>query len=120
MFRSLVALLSLLALAAPLIAKNLDGRFDASPHREWFESLGTPEIYSCCGVADAYFTDEWYIKKDGSAHVEVQIAGAKYTFEVPAKKVLMNKAGSNPVGRGVVFVAEDRQTVYCFVPAPQA
>lgn len=120
MFRRLLLLTVFCALSVAAFARNDDGRFDASPHRQWFESLSTPEIYSCCGVADAYFTDEWHVNRDGSAHVVVEIEGKKYTFEVPASRVLMDKASTNPVGRGVAFVPEDKRTVFCFVPAPQA
>lgn len=100
-------------------AKNDDGRFDASPHREWFESLKDASGMSCCGLGDAHFTNDYTFNSDRSAVVRVVVEGREHSFVVPPEKVLMDKVSSNPTGRGVIFLSVDLVRVFCFVPVPQ-
>ncbi len=91
---------------------------------DWYAELRQPDVpsASCCGVADAYWCDDYYAR-DGKAfckitddrddaplhrpHVDV---GTE--IEIPTVKLKWDK--SNPTGHGVVFLSRG-QYVYCYV-----
>jgi hypothetical protein len=92
--------------------------------REWYRSLMQPDNpqVSCCGEADAYWADRFFVK-DGKTfavitddrpdgplnrhHVEVGTV-----IEIPDYKLKYDRG--NPVGHPVVFLSYSN-TVYCFV-----
>jgi len=113
--------LSALLVPASALARNDDGRFDASPHREWFEGLKVPGGGSCCGLGDAHFTNDYEIGKHGVAQVRVVTPdGKKREFFVPPERVLMREALNNPTGQGVIFLSPGWEAAYCFVPTAQS
>jgi hypothetical protein len=91
---------------------------------------------SCCGEADAYEADEYEVDKEGNITAVVTNGaggGSKIMvpdgtrIKIPAKKVVVREANTNPTGHGWVFLApytehsgdvranpEDRH-VYCWV-----
>ncbi|NPU63401.1 hypothetical protein HL667_00125 [Bradyrhizobium sp. 83012] len=92
--------------------------------RAWYESLMQPDVptASCCGVADAYFCDDYGLRDGkpscvisddrddasrGRPHVEIGTV-----IEIPPNKLKWDKG--NPTGRGVVFMSRNRY-VFCYV-----
>ena len=61
--------LAIAIIAMPAAARNLDGRYDNSPHKEWFQSLhdNTHDKTSCCADVDgAIVRDaEWSASPEG-------------------------------------------------------
>lgn len=95
---------------------------------EWYKTLMMPDHLeiSCCGVADAYWADE-YEDKDG--HYIAIITDDRY---VPLRKPIQlgtritipyNKLPNpgaqkpNPTGHGIVFM--NYGSVYCYFPPVQ-
>jgi hypothetical protein len=92
--------------------------------RKWFQALMQPDVpnASCCGEADAYWTDEVHVRHgktyavvtddrpDGPLlrpHVDV---GTE--IEIPNNKLKWDK--SNPTGHGIMFLSRNRY-VFCYV-----
>lgn len=90
----------------------------------WYSTLMQPDnpMVSCCGEADGYYCDTWYVRKGQTycritddrddeplkrPHVEVGTEIA-----IPDYKLKWDK--QNPTGHAVVFLSR-MQYVYCFV-----
>jgi len=110
-------------LAAMLIG-NVRAHDGDPSHDAWFRSLKQPDNpnVSCCGKADAYWCDTWYVRDSktycritderddaplGRPHVPV---GTE--IYIPDYKLKWD--ASNPVGHAVIFLGISL-TVYCFV-----
>jgi hypothetical protein len=106
------------------------GQWGATPkeEREWFARQKMPDrpIVSCCGEADAYFSDSFVVENGrvfaiitddrddaplGRPHIDV---GTR--IEVPAEKFKDSRDDPNPTGHGVLFVGTYRKfDVYCYI-----
>ena len=92
--------------------------------RQWFQALMQPDVpnASCCGEADAYWTDEVHVRGGKTyavitddrpdepllrPHVDV---GTE--IEIPNNKLKWDK--SNPTGHGIVFLSRNGY-VFCYV-----
>lgn len=125
---ALVAVLSLVVLILSVRitpAHDADhGGEDNPAIQQWYKNLKQPDnpAMSCCGVADAYWCDDYYARNGkafckitddrpdgprGRPHREV---GEE--FEIPPHKLKWDHG--NPTGHGVVFLSRDGQ-VYCYV-----
>jgi hypothetical protein len=112
-------LLSLL-LSAPLPAHDMEHpEFD-----EWYAELRQPDnpTASCCGVADAYWCDDYYAR-DGKAFCKITDdrivlhrppVPVGTEIEIPSYKLKYDRG--NPTGHSVVFLSS-AQYVWCFVQA---
>ncbi|WP_155253466.1 hypothetical protein [Bradyrhizobium japonicum] len=105
------AVLLLLAITVgPAPARDLDGRYANSPHKEWFSQQRNSVGMSCCDESDGHrFYGDYVIKEDGSVVVE------GHTIE--SYKVLK---GPNPVGSAVWWYVDTAygRVTYCFMPGP--
>jgi hypothetical protein len=104
--RYLIILFGLLASSA--YARDPDGRYANSPHKEWFENQRNSAGMHCCAESDGhpYFGD-YKLNEDGSVTI------GNETIE--AYKVLK---GHNPTGHAVWWYNENDhgKTTYCFIP----
>jgi len=92
--------------------------------RKWFNSLMMPDYpsFSCCGKADAYWSDDFEVKGDqyvavitdtredfplGRPHID---AGTRVT--VPNHRIKWDKG--NPTSHGWIFIAGGE--VFCYLP----
>jgi hypothetical protein len=92
--------------------------------RKWFNSLMMPDYpaFSCCGKADAYWSDSFEVKDDqyvaiitdtrddgplGRPHID---AGTRIT--VPNHRIKWDQG--NPTGHGWIFIGGDE--VFCYLP----
>jgi len=91
-------------------------------HDEWYAGLMQPDNpnVSCCGIADAYWCDEYYAK-DGKAYCRItddrEVAGRPPVpvgteIEIPPWKLKFDRG--NPTGHAVVFLSSGG-AVFCFV-----
>ena len=82
------------------------------PFAEWMMSLRQPKIpyASCCGPADQVYPERYEANEDGSFTAWVN--GRK--INVPADTVIWDRV--NPTGRGVLFINQEDQFIFCFVP----
>jgi len=101
------------ALALPgAHGKNLDGRYDNAPNREWYESQHNAKGQWCCNESDGhpYFGD-YSLSEDGSVVLDYE--GQHYV--IPDQLVLK---GTNPTGHAVWWFLEGPtgRTTYCFAP----
>ena len=122
-FAVAAAFLSSAALAKHFLP-NSDPKIDA-----WYVSLKQPDnpTVSCCGVADAYWADEFETTEDGHYIAIVtdnreipDRPPIKYgtKFEVPKGKLPdMSKQSPNPTGHGILFVYGN--AVLCYFPPAQ-
>jgi hypothetical protein len=111
---------------APAAARDF-GQWQNQPPevRTWFQRLMQPDVpfMSCCGEADAYWTDSFEVDEDryvaiitderpdgplGRPHREL---GERIV--VPNHKIKWDEG--NPTGHGVIFIGIGGQ-VYCYVP----
>ena len=117
----LVARVLLMLLLPPLPAWAHDENHD---HDEWYQSLNQPDnpTMSCCGLADAYWEDEYYVK-DGKTYAVITDnrddgplrrphVPSGTVIEVPNYKLKWDR--SNPTGHTIIFLTRERY-VYCFV-----
>ena len=92
--------------------KNLDGRYDNAPNREWYESQHNAKGQWCCNESDGhpYFGD-YSLREDGSVVLDYE--GRRYV--IPDQLVLK---GTNPTGHAVWWFLEGPtgRTTYCFAP----
>lgn len=93
-------------------------------HDEWYRSLMQPDnpAASCCGLADAYWADEVYVK-DGKTYAVINddrdnallgrppVANGTAVL-IPNHKLKYDRG--NPTGHGVVFM-RGPDTVFCYV-----
>lgn len=92
--------------------------------RKWFNSLMMPDYpaFSCCGKADAYWSDSFEVKGDqyvavitdtrddsplGRPHID---AGTR--IPVPNHRIKWDQG--NPTGHGWIFIGGDE--VFCYLP----
>ncbi len=98
------------------------GHDDDHSHDEWYAGLMQPDnpSASCCGVADAYWCDDYYAR-DGKAYCKITDdrviprrppipSGTE--IEIPEWKLKHDRG--NPTGHAVVFLSSGG-AVYCFV-----
>jgi hypothetical protein len=83
--------------------KNLDGRYDNAPNKEWYESQHNAKGQWCCNESDGhpYFGD-YTFREDGSVVLDYE--GQRYV--IPDTLVLK---GTNPTGHAVWWFLEGRQ-----------
>jgi len=101
------------ALAVPgARGKNLDGRYDNAPNKQWYESQHNAKGQWCCNESDGhpYFGD-YSLGENGS--VVLNYEGQRYV--IPDQLVLK---GTNPTGHAVWWFLEGPtgRTTYCFAP----
>lgn len=92
--------------------------------KQWYQTLMQPDNpqVSCCGEADAYFADKFFVK-DGKTYAVITDdrpdgpLGRPHRdlgeiFEVPNHKLKWDRA--NPTGHNIIFMSRVGY-VYCFV-----
>ena len=112
-------------LAALASARDLGQWENQDPTiRRWFNSLMIPDMpaFSCCGKADAYWSDSFEVKGDqyvavitdtrddgplGRPHIA---AGTRII--VPNYRIKWDRG--NPTGHGWIFIGGDE--VFCYLP----
>lgn len=114
-----VVLLAMLWLmtCTPAIAHDDDHAHDA-----WYAELRQPDnpSASCCGVADAYWCDDYFARGDKAfckLTDDREIKGRPSLpigteFEIPPNKLKFDRG--NPTGHAIVFLSAGG-FVYCFV-----
>ncbi len=114
-------------LIAVLVAAAVKGFAHDHDHPEldqWYAGLMQPDnpTASCCGVADAYWCDDYYAK-DGKAYCRITddrpVPGRPpipvgTEVEIPDRKLKWDRG--NPTGHSVVFLSSGG-AVFCFVQA---
>jgi len=119
-------IIAFVLLASPVAARDF-GQWEAqSPEvRHWFQKLMQPDVpsMSCCGEADAYWTDSFEVddgryvaiitdeRSDGSFGRPHREVGERIV--VPNNKIKWDEG--NPTGHGIIFLGTSGQ-VYCYVP----
>jgi hypothetical protein len=111
-----------LLLVSSIVARAHDP--DHPEHHAWYGSLMQPDNpgSSCCGLADAYWCDE-YFSRDGKAYCRItdgrddKPLGRPHIpigteFEIPPYKLKFDRG--NPTGHAVIFVNRAGH-VWCFV-----
>ncbi|WP_257164706.1 hypothetical protein [Bradyrhizobium sp. SRS-191] len=111
--------------ARPAFARDLGQWGGQDPDlRAWYESLMQPDVptASCCGVADAYFCDDYRLhggkavctisddRPDGPRgrpHIDIGTV-----IEIPPYKLKWD--AGNPTGHGIIFLSRNRY-VFCYV-----
>lgn len=97
----------------------------------WYAGLMQPDnpTASCCGVADAYWCDDYYAK-DGKAFCKItddRVVDGRppvpvgTEIEIPERKLKWEQNGKpvgNPTGHSVVFLSSGG-AVFCFVQGAQ-
>lgn len=102
----------------PAHARDLDGRFAASPLKPWFDHLASKKGL-CCSFADGYaIEDADWTTKDGHYRVRLPVLQGSSEFEwvdVPDDAVITEP---NQAGRTMVWPMyhDGQQTVRCFMP----
>ena len=95
-------------------------------HDEWYRSLMQPDNpkMSCCGPADAYWADKYFVK-DGKTYAVITDdrddkplrrphIPVGTVIEIPDNKLKWDR--SNPTGHAIVFVSPHPYNyVYCYV-----
>jgi hypothetical protein len=124
-----VAILVLSGLVHSAIARE-GGSWAASPQnvRDWFATLMQPDnpTVSCCGEADAYWSDTYQVEGDEYVAIITDDRGEIYdekvgraTREVGTKIPVPNRKlkwdDGNPTGHGVVFLSTSG-SVICYLP----
>lgn len=103
------------ALAQPLQARDLDGRFKHSPLKPWFDSLKNKQDVGCCDTSDGRRLEdaEWGTNTNGEYWVVID--GVRY--QVPEHALLTQK---NRAGVAIVWPYLDPATlqmqIRCFIP----
>lgn len=106
-----VALGGMALMIHPVPARDLDGRFAASPLKQWFDTLKSGKG-PCCSDADGYAVSDpdWESKNGG---YRVRIDGEWY--DVPPDAVITEP---NRAGRTMVWPIKGwgGLTIRCFMP----
>jgi hypothetical protein len=115
-----IALIILFLFTIPVRAHDPDH----PEHHHWYGSLMQPDnpSASCCGLADAYWCDD-YFARDGKAYCRItdgrddKPLGRPHIpigteFEIPPYKLKFDRG--NPTGHSVIFV-NPAGHVWCFV-----
>lgn len=92
---------------------------------EWYASLKQPDnpTVSCCGTADAYWCDDWYVRggktyckitddRDDARLGRLHHIDVGTEILIPDYKLKFDRG--NPTGHSVVFLSTSEH-VYCFV-----
>lgn len=92
--------------------------------REWYRGLMQPDVpnMSCCGEADAYWCDDYYVR-DGASYCKITDdredaplgrvhVDVGREFEIPPNKLKWDRG--NPTGHAIIFLSY-LQYVYCYV-----
>jgi hypothetical protein len=99
-----------------VFARDPDGRYANSPHRNWFSAQHNSHGNQCCTNADGHEYDGRYtLNRDGSVTVEWR--GKPHTID--SWKVL--KDSNNPTGHAVwwyLLGPTGEPSDYCFAPGP--
>jgi hypothetical protein len=102
-----------LVLVSPAQARDLDGRYAASPNKEWFDQLRSGKG-PCCSDADGFAVSDvdWESK---AGHYRVRID--EQWIDVPDDAVITE---SNRAGRTMVWPlrGSDGLVIRCFMPGP--
>ena len=91
--------------------KNLNGEYDNSPNKEWFESQHNSTGQWCCNEADGHQYDgDYTMNEDGSVSIG--------NDRIESYKVLK---GPNPMGQAVWWYVEGPygRTTFCFIPGAE-
>jgi hypothetical protein len=124
--RFLFAALAALSIVLPAAGRD-NGQWEAGDPAvsQWFNSLMQPDNpeLSCCGDADGYFADSFYVDAQGRTIAIItderpdeplgrihRPAGTE--IEVPAWKFKWDRG--NPTGHGILFLASGGQ-VLCYL-----
>jgi hypothetical protein len=121
----LIILYTIIFRASGLNARDLGQWENTDPEiRAWYSGLMQPDnpSVSCCGEADAYYCDDWYVREKVTyckitdtrddeplkrMHVDI---GTE--IMIPDYKLKWDKG--NPAGHSIVFLSK-MQYVFCFV-----
>lgn len=91
-------------------ARDLDGRYANSPHKDWFDAQHNARGTSCCHEGDAHRYDgDYTLNQDGS----VTLGNGR---ALPEWMVLK---GTNPTGAAIYWFRDyenGQRTDYCFSP----
>lgn len=101
-----------LVLVSLAMARDVDGRYAQSPHKQWFDQLRSKGGGPCCSDADGTaLSDVDWDTKDG--HYRVRLEGQ--WIDVPEDTVITEP---NRVGRTMVWpmYLNGRTVVRCFMP----
>jgi hypothetical protein len=94
----------------------------------WFQGLMQPDdpAKSCCGLADAYFADDFAVEGDNYVAIitdgrEDEPLGRPHRpvgerHVIPANKIKFDKG--NPTGHGILFIGQ-AGSIYCYLPPVQ-
>jgi len=106
------AALSLLLFPGLGVTRDLDGKYAASPLKEWFESLASRRG-PCCSVADGQSVEDVdWDTKDGKYRVRLD----GQWIEVPPDALVTT---ANRLGLAVVWPYKDYESktqIRCFIP----
>jgi hypothetical protein len=110
------ALIAILLLCAPAMARDLDGRYAASPLKEWFNHLASGKGLCCSDADGTALSDVDWESKDGRYRVRLE----EQWWNVPDDAVITEP---NKAGRTMVWPiyyhsngALDRIEIRCFMP----
>lgn len=118
----LLAIISIVLLFAASIYPLLAHDEHHPEHTEWYAGLMQPDnpTAPCCGVADAYWCDDYYAK-GGKAFCKITddriVKGRPPVpvgteIEIPERKLKWDRG--NPTGHSIVFLSSGG-AVFCFV-----
>lgn len=112
----IIGIMILLVLSISAHARDLDGRYAASPLKQWFDSLRSGKG-PCCSDADgSAVSDVDWETKDG--HYRVRLEGQWWTVPDDAVITEANRAGRTMVWP-IYYRSEgkpDRIDIRCFIP----
>jgi hypothetical protein len=133
MKKLLLATVAIATLSQPIHARD-NGGWATNPEswRKWFPTVMMPDqlpaTSSCCGEADAYESDIYETDRNGDIIAVItdgtggllkeQIPDGT-RIKIPAKKVVIREAGTNPTGHGWVFLAPYTESGTDFRTNPQ-
>lgn len=115
----------ILVLLALLLAQPLPAHDEHSEFDDWYSSLKQPDNpdYSCCGIADAYWCDDIYVRK-GTTYCKItddrddtKLRNRTHVpigteIEIPTTKLKFDRG--NPTGHSIAFLTSGG-TLLCFV-----
>jgi len=101
--------------ALPALARDLDGRYAQSPHKDWVESLKDRKGVSCCHTADGYDV-QWDTQNE-----KYRVYINEQWYEVPTSAVLddvPNRLGVARVWYSMDYDKDGKMTphIRCFLP----
>ncbi len=115
---ALAIFFAVLALASIAHPRDLDGKYAASPDREWFKNLTSPKGGLCCDVADGHAIEDpdWEMVTDADRpdlHYRVRLDGE--WRDVYDQNVVSQV---NRTGKAFVWTVYDHGFLFprCFMP----